>query len=416
MRPTSFASFVILAAGLAILPSALQAQDDRPTMRDRSGGSNQSDTPKLQDKTQGKAPEKATEVKAQPVVLAVTVRDKKGNLVPNLTAADFTLTQDGSEQKITSLSQQSDQPLLLGLEMDTGHTVESALNPARRAAQKFVETMFPADSEGTKASSLGFLIHFDSQVELLEDFTGSRDKLMRELEEMTPSARERNNPAGPETREDPGGWGQEERNRPTYGGSTLYDAVYLGSQELMLPKKGRKAIVLFGTGVDRSSKETQSEAIDSAERSDTVIYTVYFRGGEERNSGFGGANRTGGYPGGGYPGGGYPGGGGGYPGGGYPGQGRGSGREEKAPIDGKKVMQDIASRTGGEFYEAKKSDSLTDIYNQIATELKGQYVLVYTPDKADNEGGYHKIALTPKNGDLTVKTRTGYYAPGGENR
>jgi VWFA-related protein len=411
MRLFSLRLIAIAAAALSILPALLSAQ--QPTLRDRTGGNSAPEVPQApaaddkpslhdKDKTKATAPRE--------IVLAVTVRDKKGNLVPNLTAADFALTQDGHPQTIKSLAQQTDVPQLVGLAVDTSRAVEGATSPVRIANQKLVQSILPANA-GEAKSDQAFLMHFDNQVELLEDFTNSRDKLMRELDTLGPTSRSKNNPRGPETRDDPGGWGQDERQRASNGGTQLYDAIYLASNELMKPKQGRKALIVFSTGVDRSSKETQSEAIDAAERADTVVYTVYFRGGEERQSGFPGMGRSGPYPGGG--GGGYPGGGGGYPGGGYPGQQRGGG--DKAPIDGKKVMQDVASRTGGQFFEAKKSDQLADIYNQIATELKGQYVLVYTPDKSDDEGGYHKILLTPKNADLTVKTRNGFYA-GGDSR
>jgi len=74
-------------------------------------------------------------------------------------------------------------------------------------------------------------------------------------------------------------------------------------------------------------------------------------------------------------------------------------------------MEQIATRTGGRYFEAKKKDNLDAIYNQIAEELHGQYVLTYTPDKTDDEGGYHKVALKANKDDLTVLTRSGYYAP-----
>ena len=73
-------------------------------------------------------------------------------------------------------------------------------------------------------------------------------------------------------------------------------------------------------------------------------------------------------------------------------------------------MEQIATRTGGRYFEAKKKDNLEDIYNQIAEELRGQYLLTYTPDQVDTNGEFHKIALKAKNGDLTVVTREGYYA------
>ncbi len=346
-------------------------------------------------------PAATLKVQAREVLLPVTVRDKHGNLVTGLKPSDFTLTEDGRPQTIKSFTTESDLPFRLGLLVDTSRSVAGSMENERKAAGKFIELMLPADAKADKTGNQAFLIHFDSEVELLEDFTGSRDKLNHELDQIGPTGRERSNPRGPETSDDSGGRGGE---RASHGGTQLYDAVYLASNELMKPVEGRKALVVFSDGVDRSSKETQSEAIDAAERANTTVYTIYFRGGEERKPSVPG---MGGHHGGGYPG------GGGWPGGGG---GRRGGGEERAPIDGKKVMQDVASRTGGQFFEAKKSDNLTDIYSQIASELRGQYLLSYTPDQADNECGYHKIALKAKKDDLTVITREGYYAPGGDEK
>jgi VWFA-related protein len=74
-------------------------------------------------------------------------------------------------------------------------------------------------------------------------------------------------------------------------------------------------------------------------------------------------------------------------------------------------MQQIASRTGGQFFEAKKKENLDDIYNQIAASLRQQYLLTYAPDKVDTDGGFHKIVLKTDKNDLNVITREGYYAP-----
>jgi VWFA-related protein len=79
-------------------------------------------------------------------------------------------------------------------------------------------------------------------------------------------------------------------------------------------------------------------------------------------------------------------------------------------------MERIAARTGGRSFEAKKKDNLDEIYGQIAEELRGQYLLTYTPDKVDTDGGYHKIALKANKDDLQVVTREGYYAPGGDTK
>jgi len=101
-------------------------------------------------------------------------------------------------------------------------------------------------------------------------------------------------------------------------------------------------------------------------------------------------------------------------GGGYPGGGRRGGSSEPQ-VDGKKIMEKIATQTGGRYFEAKKKDNLEEIYGQIAEELRGQYLLTYTPDKVDNDGGYHKVALKTNKDDLTALTREGYYAPGGDS-
>jgi len=232
---------------------------------------------------------------------------------------------------------------------------------------------------------------------------------------MGPSRSAQNDTQGPETRDDDRG----SRSSGHRGGTQLYDAIFLASDELMKPKDGRKALVVFSDGADRGSKETLNDAVDAADRAGVAVYTIYFKG-EEENRGLGNGNQGGGGHRGGM-GGGWPGGGGGYPGGGggYPGGGGGQRRPDtksEAGVDGKKIMEKIAERTGGRFFEAKKKDNLDEIYAQIAEELRGQYLLTYTPDQVDNDGGFHKVALKASNGDLQVVTREGYYAPGGDNK
>jgi VWFA-related protein len=288
------------------------------------------------------------------------------------------------------------------------------LDSERKAAGKFIDLMLPADPKAGVQGDEAFLIHFDREVELLEDFTNSRDKLHHELDAVGPTSQERNN-SGPETSGGDnggnggsgrnGGYGGQRGGGGRSGGTQLYDAIYLASDELMKPKSGRKALLVFSDGGDRGSKETLNDAIDAADRANVQVFTIYFKGEEERsNSGFPG---NGGHRGG-MGGGGYPGGGGGYPGGG--GGGRGGNPRSEAGVDGKKIMQQIASRTGGQFFEAKKKDNLDEIYNQIAASLRQQYLLTYAPDKVDADGDFHKIVLKTDKTDLNVITREGYYA------
>ena len=351
-------------------------------------------------------------IQAREVVLPVTVRDKKGALVTSLKVNDFTLTEDSRPQTIKSFTRESDLPFRLGLLVDTSRSVSAAMVEEGKAAGKFVDLMLPADPKAADAKKdEAFLVHFDREVELLEDFTNSRDKLHHELDEMGPTRAAQNTNPAPETSGDDRNSG-EPRSR---GGTQLYDAIYLASgPDLMLPKDGRKALIVFSDGVDRGSKETLNDAVDEADRANVAVYTIYFKGEQERpaGSGFPGGGHHGGMGGGGYPGGGggYPGGGGGYPGGGGGGGRHGGGGNEPG-VDGRKILEKIATRTGGRYFEAKRKDNLDEIYGQIAEELRGQYLLTYTPDVVDKEGGFHKIALKANKDDFMVVTREGYYAP-----
>ena len=374
----------LVIAGLAVACPAQQASQEKPAA--------------------------TLKVQAREVLLPVTVRDKKGALVTSLQVSDFTLTEDGRPQKIKSFTRETNLPYRLGLLVDTSRSLSGAIESERKAATKFVDRMLPAEPKAgpPEKTDQAFLIHFDREVELLEDFTSSRDKLHHELDQMGPSRREQNPAQGPETVSD----GRERRGGHT--GTQLYDAIFLAADELMKSQEGRKAVVVYSDGVDRGSKETLNDAIDAADRVNLVVYTIYFKGERERGAGdlpeMGNDRRRGG---------GYPGGGGGYPGGGYPGGGggrRGGEGKGETGVDGKKIMEKIAERTGGRFFEAKKKDNLEEIYAQIAEDLRGQYLLTYTPDVVDKEGGFHKIALKANKDDLTVVTREGYFAPGGDSK
>ena len=370
--------------------------------------------------------------KGHQVTVPVTVRDKHGALVSSLDKGDLTLTDNGHPQVIQEFTRESKLPFQVGLLVDTSHSAMGAIEDVRKAADKFVDQMLPAeDKAGTAAGSAAgsaatggtktaggaadatgdemFLIHFDREVELLRDFTASREKLHKELDEMGPTSRTQDDREGPETTGD-------NRQRPRAGETTqLYDAIFLASDELMKPKTGRKALVVFSDGADLGSKETMNEALDAAERAHVAIYTIYLKGDQGRENPFPNSGRRGGpgggYPGGGYPGGGYP--GGGYPGGGYPGSGNpGGGRQPQT--DGRKTLEQVATRTGGLYFDARRKQDLEEIYGLIAQDLRGQYLLTYTPEKLEEDGSFHKIALKTDKKDLTIVTPEGYFAPGGE--
>ena len=344
----------------------------------------------------------ALSVDARLVNLPVVVRDKKGALVQNLTKDDFTLQVDGHPQTIRYFDIDSNLPLTLGLLVDTSLSQRKVIDEERSASGVFLDQMLKA------AQDQAFIIQFARQTELLQDLTNSRPKLQAALKEIdTPSP---NSPAPDDTSNAGGG-----RHGRTGAGTTLYDATFLASDELMSKQKQRKALIILSDGVDRGSKETLVKAIEAAQRADTILYAIYFKGEEpqDQQDGHphgGGRFPGGGYPGGrggGYPGGGYPGGGGG---GGYPGGGgRGGGGGGITHVDGKKILQQMADETGGRLFEVSKKQTVAQIYNQIADELRAQYRLGYTPDKDTASEGYHQIELTARREDLILQTRDGYY-------
>jgi VWFA-related protein len=332
------------------------------------------------------------------VTLPVTVRDKHGKIIRDLTKDDFTLQEDGRPQSIRYFSQDTNLPLTLGLLVDTSRSQTNVLDAERSASRSFLEQMV------VQPKDKAFLIHFDREVELLQDLTSSREKLQSALDLLkTPSDRERSNDPN-DSDDSRSGSGSHHS-----GGTQLYDAVFLASNELMKKQQGRKALVVLSDGVDRGSKTYLESAIESAQRADTVIYSIYFaesRHDEGQRPGHGMGRGGGGWPGGG---GGWPGGGGGYPGGG--GGGRGGQRPSESPrTDGKKILERISKETGGRFFEVTKKETVGDIYTSIVEELRTQYSMGYTPDKDSTATGYHHIQLTVKKKDLTVQTRDGYYA------
>jgi VWFA-related protein len=322
-------------------------------------------------------------VDVQLVTVLATVQNKKGEIVSNLTKDDFLLQQDGHPQTIQYFKQESDLPLTLGLLVDTSLSQRNVLEEERSASYSFLDHVLREDQDQA------FVIHFDREVELLQDLTSSRKKLEASLALLAEP--ERDDSTGPS-----GAGGRGGRGHGFHGaGTLLYDAVYLASNEIMKKQQGRKALIILSDGVDHGSKESLDTAIESAQRADTLVYSILF-GGEEGGGSYGHPHFGGGMG----PYGGGPGGGGGghrYP-------------QEDRP-DGKKVLERMSQETGGHFFEVSKKQPIDHIYSRIEQELRNQYSLAYYPEGADASAGYHKISLTtPSQKELIVQAREGYYS------
>jgi VWFA-related protein len=310
------------------------------------------------------------------VTVYATVADKHGKLMPDLTRGDFTLSQESQPEQIAYFAREKDLPLTIGLLIDTSRSQQTVLPQERTASYSFLDHMLRDEKDRA------FIIHFDQQVELLQDLTPSRPKLKTALDNLNAPQLERASDSDSQGHSNHG------------GGTLLYDSIFLASNELMKKEKGRKALVILSDGVDRGSKELLSDAIEAAQRANTVIFAIYFKGDEPHDYG------------GGHHGGWGSGGGGGGP---YGQHGGGHRYPQEDRPDGKKILERIAKETGGRLFEATKKQSADDIYTEIAEQLRDQYILGYSPQKDQAGEGYHKIQVAVKNKDLTVQARDGYY-------
>jgi len=318
------------------------------------------------------------------VNVLATVRDKHGKILSTLNKEDFTLDEDTHPVAIQYFSRQTDLPLTLGLLVDTITSQRSVIDEEKSTSKTFLDQVL-------REKDSGFLLHFDREVELLQDLTSSREKLESALQSVQTRSRYDQGDSGqnsPDSRDD-GSQGSGRRDGSMRrAGTQRYDAIYLASDELLKKQQGRKAVVVLSDGVDRGSKETIEGAIEAAQRSDTIVYAVYFKGEEpfHDHGGFG------------------------YPrmGEGPRGGRRGNREPEEQRADGKKILERIAKETGGHMFEITKKDPLNQIYSKLEEELRNQYSLGFTPEKSDTSG-YHKLALKTKQKDTEIQIRDGFY-------
>ncbi len=320
------------------------------------------------------------------VNVLATVRDKQGKIAKDLVQDDFSIEEDGRPQTIRYFAKQTDLPLTIGLLVDTSGSERREIPAERRASYTFFEQVLREDKD--KA----FVLHFDREVELLQDVTSSRRDLEDALHDLD-SGQPQLNRRGSGQQQPPyggGGQGGGQQGRGA-GGTALYDAVMLASSELMRKQQGRKAAILLSDGEDNGSKVSLTSAIEAAQREDTLVYSIRFH---DEDTGFSSPVGRGGRRGGlGIP---------------FPGQSGGSQRPGGSRVDGKKILQQISSETGGSYFEVSSKETLDKIYSQIEEELRNQYSLGYTSDQTG--GGYRKIHVAVKEKNLIVQTREGYYA------
>jgi VWFA-related protein len=311
----------------------------------------------------GQTPTFSADVKV--VSVLATVRDKKGQIVRDLAKGDFLLDEDGRSQSIKYFEQESNLPLTLGLLVDTSPSQRRVLDDERSASYKFFDQVLREDKD------VAFVIHFDAEVELLQDITSSRQRLEKALGSMgEDDARQR--PQWGQRDPGPAAGGGRRSGRGGRGGTALYDATLLASDDLMRKQKGRKALIVLTDGVDTASRVRLEAGVEAAQRADTLVYSVWFEDPDAYGGGFGGMGR---------------------------------GRD---PSDGWKALQTISRETGGRVYEVTRKQTIAQVYQAIEEDLRHQYSIGYTPDRTGGPG-YRRIHLTTTQKGLVVTAREGYY-------
>ena len=295
------------------------------------------------------------------VDLFFTVKDRSGTLVPHLTRDECQVTEDKAPQTFKSFVAETDQPLTLGILLDTSGSQQRVLPLEQQAGSQFLEQVLRKQDEA-------FLAEFDVNVDLLQDFTNSPHLLARAMDKAQINIG--GGSLGP-----PGlGGGPVPISNPK--GTVLYDAIFEAATKKLNQETGRKALIILTDGEDEGSDHKIRDAIAAAERNNVIIYVILIADREM-----------------------------------YWSQGEG--------YYGYSPAKQISDETGGRLIDVGNNGAkLRAAFQQIEAELRTQYVASYTPSNTKADGTFRRIGLEchGDNGQsLKVQVRKGYYAPSPDN-
>ena len=270
------------------------------------------------------APPGQIRVQVNLVNLNATVRDKHKATVKGLKQDDFQVFEDGQLQEITNFSSETDLQISLGILMDTSGSEEYMLSAEKEAASRFLGRLM-------RKGDIAMVMSFDSDVDLLADFTNDRSRLDRAINRA-----KINVPVGSIIAQGP---------VPSSGGGTnFYDAVYLAAHDKLSGEAGRKAILVLTDAEDTGSKLNLQQAIEAAQRSDTVVHLLLIAadGGDLYTA--------------------------------------------------KKLTDD----TGGRTIVVRSERNLEQAFDEILEELRTQYTIGYAPSNKARDGTFRKIKVEMK--------------------
>jgi len=321
------------AAAPAGLPSMQQGQPANSVAgNDSSGGREQ----KPADGAPSGGDDAVTTIRSttNEVNVVFTVTDKHGRRVTDLKQNDFRVLDDNKPPtEIRSFHAETNLPLQVGLLIDASNSVRDRFKFEQQSAIEFLNQTIHARVDQA------FVIGFDVTPEVTQDFTDNTELLAHGVHELRPG-----------------------------GGTALYDALYYACRDKLLKASKanpvRRAIILLSDGEDNQSHVTREEAIEMAQRAETIVYTI-----STNVSGTKGA--------------------------------------------GDKVLERIADATGGRPFFPFQIRDVANAFAEIQDELRSQYAISYKPADLKSDGHYRTIEIVANDRkNFRVRARRGWYAPG----
>lgn len=277
------------------------------------------------------AQETVIRVDVRLVRVLATVKDPSGQLVGSLSKEDFRVFDNGAEQQIALFERHTEQPLSVAVLIDTSGSTGKELKYETDSVVRFLKAMF---SEGNPKDAVA-LYSFNWEVRTLRSFTRNQAALERALRGLKGEA-----------------------------GTTLYDAIFLASEELE-SREGRHVMVVITDGGDTTSIKDFHAALEAAQRADAVIYPVVvlpITNEAGRNTG------------------------------------------------GEHALETMAKGTGGRTFYPKVGPALDAAFAEIIRDLRTQYLLGYYPKNVPlTRNRFHTLEVKVSRPQLRVLARNGYY-------
>lgn len=305
-----------------------------------------------QNQEEGQGPVATFKANTSIVQLFFNVKDKHGALIPNLTKEDFDIAEDGKPQTIKYFTAESNLPLTLGIMIDSSGSQINVLDMEKEVGGAFLKQILTDKDEA-------FVIDFNIDAELAQDLTRDVHRLQSALNKVRI-----NSGVTMPTLPGAGGGPVPTAYSP---GTVLFDAVYLSAHDMLAKEVGRKAMVLLTDGQDEGSRLKLRDAVEAAQKADTIVYVLLCA-----DRGFYGGMM-----------------------GGYSGEGD---------------MRKLTEQTGGRVINVgNKFDKLREAFDQIAAELRSQYNIGYTSTNTKLDGTFRKLEIKAKQ-SYKIQSRAGYYA------